>query len=114
MTFNMAAITDPMAPICEMFCTRVNVRRLESSTSDDMLSVDALRRVAGVDDELGVGHDRAVVVLRVICDDDHAIEIRDLFQRSADHVKGVFAPLADRREKWVVVFNAGTAFLQEF
>src|ERR1700722_8346281 len=61
---------------------------------DDIVSCQAPSRIAGVHDQLRFGDNGGIVILRMICRDDDAIELWNMVQRGTGHIERIFTPLA--------------------
>ena len=79
-----------------------------------MSGCNALGGIASVYDQLRLLHDVGEIILGVVGDDYHAVEFGYSFQWRAGHIELIFAPMADRGKKRIVVFDVSTQLLQQF
>src|SRR5271169_2588630 len=70
----------------------------DGSAAHNFSAVDPFGRVAGVDHQLSLADDLAVIVIGVVGDDHDAIVLTQFFQFGALHLQIVLASLADDRE----------------
>src|ERR1039458_1999257 len=69
------------------------------SAADDITGHNSHGCVAGIHHQLCLVDDRGIVVLRVVGDDDDAVELRNLVERRAGHIERILTAATDGGEK---------------
>ena len=86
-----------------------------ASAAHDFLSVfDPSGGIAGVDHQLGLLNDVAIVVVGVVGYDDDAVVLSQVFQIRRLHLQIVLPALANEWDVGIVICDLGSIFLQEF
>src|SRR5215468_2502854 len=82
-------------------------------TANDVFTLNASHRVARIHYQGCVLPDPAVVIVRMVCDDQHTIRFFDVLYRCAFHLQIVMASLADDRKIGIVVADLSAIRLQQ-
>src|SRR5690349_12961570 len=93
---------------------RLSSRTKLPLTVNDIAGCNSFCGITAVDDELCASDDIWVIVAGVIGHDHHAVKFFNLTQRRAGHLKIVMTAASHRREKGIVVADAGASLLQQF
>ena len=85
----------------------------EGLAAHNVIALNAFHRVAGIHHQGCVLRDPGVIVIRMICDDQHTVVFGDVGQRYAFHLQIVMAAFADKRKIGIVVADFSAILLQQ-